>query len=192
MATGDPLSLTCWSTLDLRSITPVCSLFQSPLHSLSFFPLLSCSHIHAYCHTTTQRCKHTHQHTFEHTHNHTQLLIQAAEETELNLKKQSQPAERTIHHDLCVSDVGVGACGCGRGDWKEVTATFQPLTTGPHSVFTSQYWSLNIHPHSSQGQLNCKWSYITTLLGSVKTSWNKEECVCGCVERTNKNRNSTV
>lgn len=117
MATGDPFSLTCWSTLDLRSITPVCSLFQSLLHSLSFFPLLSCL-LYTHTNTVTQQHKGANTHINTHTCTHTRLLIQAAEETELNLKKQSQPAERTIHHDLCVSDVGVGVCvvrgGSGR------------------------------------------------------------------------------
>lgn len=101
MVPGGPLFLTCWSTLDLRSIMPGCSIPFFLLLSPSF---LFFSILHTYCDTPTQTCKHTY-HT--HTHTHARLLIQAQEETELDLKKQSGPAERTIYHDLCVSEVCV-------------------------------------------------------------------------------------
>lgn len=103
MVPEGPLSLTCWCTLDLRSITPGCSLF-SP--SSSLFPLLLYfTRILSHTYTDVKT------HSSIHTCTCTQLLIQAQEETELNLKKQSRPAERTIHHDLCVSETCVNVCG---------------------------------------------------------------------------------
>lgn len=167
MVTGGPLSDL------LEYIRP--EIHNACLFSLllSLPPSLSLSVSCTYWDTPTQRCKHTHQLTHTHvcTHTCTQLLTQAQEETELNLKKQSEPAERTIHHDLCVSELCV--CVCVAVAWKGalwrwckgVTATLEPLTSSPQThtqaVLTSQHWSLNTHPHSSQGQLDCKWSYIS-------------------------------
>lgn len=130
MAPGGPLFLTCWSTLDLRSIMHCCSLsffFLSP----SF---LSFSSLHTYYDTPTQTCNHTYQYT----PTHAQLLIQAQEETELDLKKQSGPAERTIHHDLCVSEVCVWVCvglvGCRvRRGWLQRTSHWPVVHTQTQS-----------------------------------------------------------
>lgn len=63
------------------------------------------------CDAPTRRCSRRIAHTLAQKKTYTHLLIQAQEETELNLKKQSGPAGRTIHHDLCVSETHVWVGG---------------------------------------------------------------------------------